>query len=137
MYHTGFYNFETTNRIHEMLRATENPYFDWDSESPYDNAFIFLQGACEDFAMALHQVHGYTICKIMNSDHSFHAFCMKYGCYIDVRGITDSFIEFEQSLIFNYKIDQITLYNTLKVDRDEAKLFANYLIKSFNHYYLK
>ena len=139
MYQTGVYKQAKSIRK-DLLMLMANPAYDYESDSPYDDARIFLQGACIVFAHVLHNKYGYKMFKIYNGD-TFHVFCMKDGVeqqYIDVRGITTSFSDFEADLLGEYTEDMIAPFTDAVDDEymyEEGCAFAEYLIESKNYYY--
>ena len=138
MYRTGVYNQAEIIR-RDLLTLMVNPLYDEESDSPYDNARVFLQGACRVFAQALHKKYGYEMYKISNGN-SFHVFCAKEGeerQFIDVRGITTSFADFERDLMEEYTENMIVPYDESADDEymyEEGYAFAEYLIESNNCY---
>lgn len=85
------------------------------NDCPFDYAHIFLQGACNMFAYALHERFGYSIYKIEScSDKATHWFCETIFqgkvVYVDVRGGTTDFDMFLSTLVRsmgdNYHVTQ-------------------------------
>lgn len=104
-FHTGYHSGATENYygMRALLSKIQNLQFvdpeDDSSEfhNVYEDASIFLQGACHLFSLALHQEFGYDAFEIRKGT-SCHCFCraMYQGepVYIDVRGATTSWEDF-------------------------------------------
>ena len=71
---------------------------------------IFLNGACDIFAQALHETYGYAIYHLVNrAGRLLHAFCMdKDGRYVDFHGKMDD-AGFLNEYIGNRKCHRIEL----------------------------
>ena len=107
-YHKGHYNAED---IELSLESVKNIFFkESDDEDvqdsvdyQFENASVFLHGACHLFALALHEKYGYPVYQLYYRDSVyFHAFCKavyhKQVAFIDVRGITTNEEEFVSTL---------------------------------------
>lgn len=82
------------------------------------NAYNYLHGYCDDFAMALSEAFGYKIETVHNGDGKLiHAYCVDIidstPVYIDIRGITSDpglfYEEFENEL--TYLTGEIIVYD--------------------------
>ena len=141
---TGFYNMKS-----HKLQDVNNPnykdcVFKNGDDNVYEDADIFLHGACQLFALALHKKFGYDAYKLETPDNSFaHCFC-KYNYkginfFIDVRGITsninDVILEFTSNT--NYNIDNYTLADEKILEDSELEglKFADYIIKKYSKFY--
>lgn len=101
-FHKGFY---LTENIISSFWAIENEYTEGmsyeDSEIVdrlFPDAEVFLRGSCGLFALALHDEFGYAVYEAKDgAGRLLHIFCKAtYKCqdaYIDIRGITTSFLE--------------------------------------------
>ena len=148
IFHTGFYK-EFRWNIENKLKEIENPNYDeklYDLDCPYDNAYIFLQGICNIFALCLHNKYGYEICELNDENGTCHYFCIDYNKgvkrYIDVRGITTSYEEFinEFPNLKNKNIIQHKKINPLDFKDDEiwenaGYKFAEYVIDEKEKFY--
>lgn len=139
---TGYYQDKSTT-VENFLRKYENNSFRIDSDSPYDDAYIFLAGACDIFANSLFEKFHFNMCKLESTNsEDHHYFCMikirNKNIYIDVRGMTSSFEEFFSEFKFKmkdgYNIKQIDKYEKNESDEweQQGKLFANEFIEQ--HY---
>ena len=107
-----------------------------DDEFVVDDADEYRQGICQLFAYELNQKYGYPVFIIKKDKHP-HIFCKskdgKY--YIDVRGITDDFTEFLQSLEYSYDTDvKVEPYEFVEEDFKEKytkiyEVFARIIIQ--------
>lgn len=72
----------------------------------YDEASVFLQGACDVFAYALYKRFGYEIWKVIHCDGITHHWFGRSAYQgeiinIDVRGMTTDFDAFLSGLVFS------------------------------------
>lgn len=98
--------------LDELLEDDNNANFGFlenISHSSKMNAYNYLHGYCDDFAMALSEAFGYEIETVHNGDGKLiHAYCVDNTCgktvYIDIRGITSDlklfYEEFENELTY-------------------------------------
>lgn len=134
---SGFY-FDKNN-IEKKLR---NYFFDdvfENNESPIDTLYVFLQGACDIFAESLNKKFGYPIYKISNKHYYCKAKKDNEIYYIDVRGITNDFEIFKNSL-FDSNVD---LQEEILVENEdfsnehyeEASYYSNIVINEHPEWY--
>lgn len=97
------------------------------------NAFNFLHGCCDEFAVHLSNVYGYQIESVRDEDEKLvHSYCIDMigdkKVYIDIRGITT-----DAELFFDEFSDWITYYDgmlyhtydlaTIEVAKNKEELF--------------
>ena len=148
IFHTGFYN-EFIWNMRKKIEEIENPDYTTelnDLECPYEDAYIFLHGICNIFALCFHDKYGYEICELNNGKGTCHYFCIDYykgvKRYIDVRGITTSYEELinEFPSLKNIDIKYHKKINLLDFEDDEkwknaGYKFAEYVIKEKEKFY--
>lgn len=154
--HTGYHSGATENYcdMDKCLSKISNPQFvdpeDDSSEfhNVYEEASIFLQGACHIFSLALHQEFGYDAFEIRKGTDC-HCFCqVTYQgepIYIDVRGATTSWEEFLTGTFADFhdhdEIIHQDIEETAKLDDPDdlyaadGLAFAKHLIHEHPEYY--
>lgn len=147
-WHKGFYNVDDVDDITDvLLKIRYTDFFEYpdDDEFLYDSAHSLLRGSCNQFAVALKNVLGYTPYIIEETDKKgFHAFCQVYKngrlYYVDARGVTSSFDEFmvvaREFVRGEYTIreatqDVIEEWESGSEYNDEAYAFAEAVIKEY------
>lgn len=114
------------------------------------NAYDFLHGFCDVFAIVLNNLFSYDMECIMNEDGLVHAYCKKEingrTFFIDVRGVTDNYGEFIEEFgdfldyidIPSYPICGTKIMDKL-ISKNENFLkyenFAKELISNYKSYY--
>lgn len=118
----------------------------------YVDAFLFLHGSCNLFALALHEEFGYEAYEIRDNENRMnHVFCKAtyrgQDVYIDVRGVTTNFVEcvseFRKSFYNSvckgdYYIISRNLNEDRKLENEGDKTgfqFAQSIIKRYYGYY--
>lgn len=163
MYYSGYYekclnyirNIEKYNpggfriQIEECLKSVpfEKKYFLETNrgidECPYEDAMIFLDGACDCFAEALHIIFGYDIYESIKGRKHWFCICSYKGrnLYIDVRGATSDFAMF--SARYGFQKNEIQLLNAssefynddIGEQTTTGFRFAYAIIENNPHYY--
>lgn len=143
---TGFYLlgyeclYDIGNKKYEEISPD-----DFEEEyNPYDNAWVFLHGSCQLFALALQRKYGYTALNLQvdESPHA-HYFCKSSyegkEVYIDVRGITADLNEVISKFVFKKKY-KIVPYDFAeervlsKADKHGLE-FAEQIINDYSYFY--
>ena len=143
-YHIGFYGLKQ-EKLREKLCSIKSSKSSVivGGKSYYNVAADFLMGYCHIFAFALHKRFGYDVYSFSNN--SFVHWCCiseknNNNFYIDVRGITDDYLEFLDFFKsdlgvapFKQKIDDFDAYED---EWDEFLIeFAYELIDNYFDYY--
>jgi len=113
---------------------------------PYENAYDFLQGACNLFIVPLFQMYEYDVFEIIDENGEtihWYASTQHQGIrlYIDVRGATSDFekfiFPFSQKIKMEYSVIQRQGEDLLfKEDwSDTGELFAYSIIGTYEEYY--
>ncbi len=105
------FDFLKENEIKDKLELMGTPY-------------QFLDGLCHSFAIGLKYLFGYDIEVIMGENgRIIHAYAVKDGHYIDVRGITDNWDEF---------LDEFDVLKTHDRDKLSIMTFEECFSKEFD-----
>lgn len=126
----GFY-------IASKYSIARNPNNIDNTDSPYKDASVFLHSECHIFARALNEEFGYSakIIKQKNT-HGFYVFCFDEGFYIDVRGFTNSFKDFEKELDYRFtEEDVIGDFDKADEADPDGLAFARWLIQTYRDFY--
>lgn len=114
-----------------------NPNTISDIDNPYKDASVFLHGACHIFAKALNEEFGYPL-KIIRQKkgEGSYVFCANDGLFIDVRGFTSSFKDFEKGLDYPFSEDDVIEdYNGVNEPDPKGFAFARWLIQTYRDFY--
>lgn len=114
-----------------------NPNAISDIDNPYKDASVFLHGACHIFAKALNEEFGYPL-KIIRQKkgEGSYVFCADDGLFIDVRGFTSSFKDFEKELDYRFtEEDVIADYDKADKADPGGFAFARWLIQTYRDFY--
>lgn len=130
LFRGGFY----TASKYSIARNPDNTD---NTDSPYKDASIFLHNACHIFAKALSEEFGYPLKVIKQKNgQGFYVFCFDGGLYIDVRGFTSSFKDFEKELDYRFtEEDVIEDYNGADEPDPDGLAFARWLIQTYRDFY--
>lgn len=142
------------NNIEACLRMVKNEHYseiqceDEDAaDYLYTDAWCFLHGSCNLFALVLHEKFGYDVYEIRDDkDRMVHMFCQGtykgQDVYIDVRGVTtdcvECFSEFRAFLQGGYKISSCDIDEDMRLEDEGDKTgysFAKALVEKFPRYY--
>ncbi len=143
---TGYYL-----KGYHKLRCIENKQYEEinlenfeDGDNPYDDAWIFLHGSCQLFALALQRKYGYLAVNLqINGNSNAHYFCQSSykgkTVYIDVRGITTDLNDVISEFIYkdyDYKIIKYNFGEERLSKADEHGLkFAEQIIEDNPEFY--
>lgn len=145
MNHIGFYE-ELDILREDVDEESDFGFLENEFIEDHFNAYDFLHGFCDVFAITLSNIFSYDMECIMNENGLVHAYCKKEidgrTFFIDVRGITDDYKEFIEEFgdfldyfdIPNYPVEGTTTMdkhiskneNFLKYEAFAKKLISNY-----------
>lgn len=114
-----------------------NPNAINDMDNPYKDASVFLHSACHIFAKVLHDEFGYQIKVIrQRNGEGFYVFCVSDDLFIDVRGFTNSFKDFEKGLDYHFtEEDVIEDFDAAAEPDEKGEAFARWLIQTYRDFY--
>lgn len=112
----------------------------------YKDAYVFLHGSCQLFALALHENFGYEVYEIRNNQGVMvHTFCLAdykgQVVYVDIRGVTTNIVECMSefpALYSGYSIDKHNIEEDRRLEIEGEEIgyqFAQSIIQQYPKYY--